>query len=258
MGHVVLIRAYIVIAIAAALMLSALRPADADIYKYVDSNGVIHFSNIPAADESQKIIKEDHSAGRYSDDSGPRMTGSAEACRGVINYTPGNKAPIGDDVPFADIINRKSKKYGVDPQLVKAVIKAESNFKPRAVSAKGAQGLMQLMPATAKMMGVRNSFDPEQNIDGGVKYLKYLLENFKGDIELTVAAYNCGEGRVARNGNTVPNIRETKNYVKKVMKLSKNPLTGETFSRPIYKVMMDDGSIMFTDTPVTGGQKMVN
>jgi len=258
MGRISYLHLYIVPAVFAALLTIAGQDALADIYKYVDDEGVIHFTNVPVSNDSKRIVKEAPSNKPRKPDFGMRLSPAGEECRGVIDYTTGDGKPLGDDVPFASIINRKSEKYGVDPQLVKAVIKAESDFNPKAVSSKGALGLMQLMPSTAEMMGVRDAFDPDQNIDGGVKYLKYLLENFDGDIELTVAAYNCGEGRVARNGNAVPNIKETKNYVRKVMKLSKNPLTGETFSRPIYKVVMDHGTIMFTDSPAPGGQKMTD
>jgi len=247
---------YIIPAVILAAVLIA-PYARADIYKYVDDQGTIHFTNVPISRDSKKIIDEAPPPVEDADKD-DRLSTAGEACRGVIDYAPGGGKPLTDDVPYASIINRKAEKYGVDPALVRAVIKAESDFNPKAVSSKGAQGLMQLMPTTARMMGVKNSFDPEQNIDGGVKYLKYLLDNFDGDLELTVAAYNCGEGRVVRNGNTVPNIKETKNYVRKVMKLSNNPITGKTFSRPIYKVVLDDGSIMFTDSPVDGSHRVAN
>ena len=115
-------------------------------------------------------------------------------------------------------VNAISARYGVDARLVNAIIATESCFYPRAVSPKGAQGLMQLMPFTAKRFGVTDSFNIKQNINGGVKYIQYLLKYFHGDIVRTVAAYNAGEGAVGHY-NGVPPYIETKNYVRKVMGL---------------------------------------
>lgn len=119
---------------------------------------------------------------------------------------------------YQEIINREALLHNVDKKLITAVISAESCFNPKAVSPKGAQGLMQLMPFTAKRFGVDNSFNPSQNISGGVKYLKFLIKLFHGDLKLAVAAYNAGEGAVRRYGG-IPPYKETRLYVKKVMKL---------------------------------------
>jgi soluble lytic murein transglycosylase-like protein len=122
-----------------------------------------------------------------------------------------------EEIPYGDLIYRKSKKYGVDPALVAAVIEQESRFKPRARSHVGARGLMQLMPRTGRWMGARDLYNPEQNVDAGVKYIAYLDRRFKGDTKKIVAAYNGGEGNVMRYKG-IPPFRETRQYVKKVMK----------------------------------------
>jgi soluble lytic murein transglycosylase-like protein len=121
-----------------------------------------------------------------------------------------------NEIPFGRLIHEKSEKYGVDPALVAAVIEQESHFRPRARSHVGATGLMQLMPRTGRWMGARNLYDPEQNIDAGVKYIKYLDGRFNGDLTKTLAAYNAGEGNVQKYRG-VPPFRETRQYVKKVM-----------------------------------------
>lgn len=117
-----------------------------------------------------------------------------------------------------ELVEKSAKKHQVDPKLVRAMIQVESDYNINAVSNKGAMGLMQLMPATAQELGVQNPFNAGQNIEGGVNYLKYLLDQFNGDIEKTLAAYNAGASRVRRNGG-VPQIPETVNYVKKVRNL---------------------------------------
>ena len=121
------------------------------------------------------------------------------------------------DAPYARIVETASRAHGVEERLVHALIWAESSYDPKAVSPSGAEGLMQLMPATAKRYGVRDSFDPKQNIDGGVKHLRELLDQFDGDLELVVAAYNAGANAVVRAGNRIPPYPQTAAYVPKVI-----------------------------------------
>jgi hypothetical protein len=121
---------------------------------------------------------------------------------------------------FYPIITVAAKQHEVDPSIVKAIIMAESSYNPKAVSNKGAKGLMQLMPVTARELGVKNSFDPVQNIDGGVRYFKMLLDRYKGNVKLALAAYNAGSGKVqAYNG--IPPYKATHIYIKKVLKYQK-------------------------------------
>jgi soluble lytic murein transglycosylase-like protein len=124
--------------------------------------------------------------------------------------------PVGPSIPYYNIINNASDKYQVPAPLIAAVIKQESGFHNMRTSGKGAGGLMQLMPDTARGLGVTNIWDPTQNINGGTKYLGEQLKTFNGNTSLALAAYNAGPGRV-KKGNNVPNIPETQNYVKSIM-----------------------------------------
>lgn len=119
-------------------------------------------------------------------------------------------------MPMRSIFEKAASTYQVPVTLLSAVAKTESNYNPNAVSRSGAQGVMQLMPATADFLGVKDAFDPEQNIMGGAKYLSQLLERYEGDIQLALAAYNAGSGNVAKYGG-IPPFNETQNYIKKVM-----------------------------------------
>lgn len=136
----------------------------------------------------------------------PMVVPSARAATTYKLDTTGN--PVYDD-----LVMKAAERHGVDPNLIFAVMRQESGFKPRARSYKGASGLMQLMPATAARFGVTDIFDPAQNIEGGTRYLRFLLDLFNGDVELALAGYNAGEGAVIRSGYRVPRYRETQHYV---------------------------------------------
>lgn len=165
-----------------------LMPCIADVYRYVDKDRIIPLSNVSHepqfkvwARERPVHIRVGTDIGRYD---------------GLIAGTAG--------------------KYDLDFALVKAVIKAESNFNTNAVSRKGAKGLMQLMPQMASVLGVNDCFDPSDNIDGGIRFLRYLLDTYQGDLSLAMAAYNAGEGAVAKYRG-IPPFSETRNYVRRVL-----------------------------------------
>lgn len=174
----------------------------ADIYKYEDEEGVLHFTDAPT-DKRFKVFMRDLKKDRKL-----RTTFRLAGC-------------ARNPEEFEPIINACALEYGVDKSLVKAVIHAESGYNPTAVSSKGARGLMQLMPKTAQDLKVTNSLDPAENIRGGVRYLKFLLNTFHGDETLALAAYNSGLSKVAKFGG-VPPYEETRNYVAKVLNYKKN------------------------------------
>lgn len=180
-------------------------PAAADIYRYTDGKGVVHFSNVPD-NRQYKLVVATQSAGNN-----PVETSSS---------APLQVSRAGKE-RFGPIVEDAARIHQVDPALLHAVITAESGYNPAVVSPKGAVGLMQLMPETARRYGVENSFDPVQNINGGTKYLSDLLQMFNNNIELAVAAYNAGENAVIRYGYSIPPYRETLAYVPKVLKLQK-------------------------------------
>lgn len=149
------------------------------------------------------------------------------------------------------IVREAAERHRVDPALVRAVIQTESGWNPSAVSRKGAAGLMQLIPGTAQRFGADDVFNPRQNIDAGVRYLKTLLERYNGNLDLALAAYNAGEGAVARHGG-MPPFRETRNYVQRVQDAYFRPgsghlATGWIASRPIHKETAASGRIVFTN-----------
>jgi hypothetical protein len=139
--------------------------------------------------------------------------------RAELSPMPAEGLP-NDDIPFHGIIIKAAGRYEVDPHLIRAIILAESGYNPKAKSKKGARGLMQLMPSTAKSLGVEDIYDPEENIDGGVRYFRSLLDRFDGDVQLALAAYNAGSRHV-RNYEGVPPFKATQRYIKKVLKFHK-------------------------------------
>jgi soluble lytic murein transglycosylase-like protein len=151
------------------------------------------------------------------------------------------------------IVEKKSNKYGLDAKLIKEIIKEESNWNVYAVSPKGAMGIMQLMPSTAVFLKVNNPYDPEENIDGGIRYLKDLLERFNGNLKLALAAYNAGPNLIELIGR-IPNIPETKQYVTRILKRYNKTLPPQSEvasvkkkSLPIRVIFLPDGTILYTN-----------
>jgi soluble lytic murein transglycosylase-like protein len=167
--------------------------------------------------------------------------------------TPAASAPIPAKATYASldaVVEQTARRHDVDVNLVKAMIRTESNRNPRAVSNKGALGLMQLMPFTARDLGVTNVFDPAQNVDGGVRYLKSLLTQFGGDLSLSLAAYNAGPGAVTRHGG-IPPYRETQDYVRKIGTLYGS--LREQMPAPRYhgitRTVDEGGKVIYTNLP---------
>ena len=178
------------------IVLVPIQPIRADIYRYEDEEGIIHFTDAPT-DRRFKIFMRDFKKDKL--------------LRTKLQL-PSSANPA----EYENIIRANAEKYGVSASLIKAVIHAESGYNPNAVSRKGASGLMQLMPGTARSLKVNNSFDPKDNVEGGVKYLRFLLDTFRGDVSLAVAAYNAGLNKVAKFGG-IPPYAETRTYVNRVL-----------------------------------------
>jgi len=219
--------------LAAGLLLAA--SAEAGMYRYEDETGVVHYTNAP---------------------SDPRY----RALLGWIDSRPQLARALSARflAPFVEAIRTSAERYGVDSRLVEAVITVESRGNPRAVSPKGARGLMQLMPERAAELGVRDSFDPAQNVDGGVRHLRDLLQRFAGDVTLALAAYNAGEEAV-RAYRGIPPYRETQDYVRRVRGLYDGGIvSGSTpairsVPERIYQQVSDEGTVLFTNVPPNPG-----
>ena len=201
----------------------------AELYYFRDAQGSLHFSNTP----------DDARYKRISELKGEKIKN--------VGGTPTNQFS-----DFKEIIEKIAKKYRIDPYLLRAMIKVESDYDPYAVSTSGAQGLMQLMPGTSLRMDVGNPFNPEENIEGGAKYVKQLLTLFNGQLIPTVAAYHAGENTVIRYNNQIPPIDATQKYVRKVLtEYYRYHGINITAIRPnkIYRVETVDGNFVFTNRP---------
>ena len=166
-------------------------PVQADIYRYIDENGVMHFTNTP--------------------------TSSIKNFKIYLKEKPGGIQQYHSSEKYDNLISDASERHGVSFPLLKAIIKAESDFDPHVVSKKGATGLMQIMPQNFKPLGIRDPFDPWQNINAGALYFKQMYDRFKGKLALSLAAYNAGPTAVDRY-KTIPPYEETEEYVRRVMK----------------------------------------
>ncbi len=203
---------------------SALAVADAraDVYKYVDSKGNTYFTDAPLRGgkyrlewkrESQNLISQNRKRLRSLAGSVPTIPGSSKSS----SSTESSRSLAARRARFERVIAAYALRYGLTPELLHAVIRAESAYNHSAVSSAGAQGLMQLMPGTAARYGVKDSFNPVENVRGGAAYLRDLLDMFDQDLRLALAGYNAGENAVIRYGNRIPPYSETENYVRKVL-----------------------------------------
>jgi soluble lytic murein transglycosylase-like protein len=200
------------------------------LYSYIDENGVQNFSNIAPLRTVYDL----------------KISGTPEPITPPYFANPKSKS-------FDPIIEKYSTEHQVDPSLIRSIIAQESGFNPKAVSPKGARGLMQLMPSTAASLGVKNSFDPEQNIQGGIKHFRFLLNSFDNNLELSLAAFNAGQNLVQRLGR-VPAIKETKEYVQSITarygKKEANTQAQEAPGRPqTFRFIDDAGILHLTNIP---------
>jgi len=179
--------------------------ASAQIYGGASSSGTVVLSNFSSDETPQLVV-----AAPPANPAAPPTAAPALPARSPVD--PQNPAAA-----YGEMIDRVARETAISPQLLRAVITVESGYQALAVSAKGAQGLMQLMPSTASRFGVRDAFDPQQNIRGGAQYLKWLLDYFRGNLSLALAGYNAGEAAVVKAGYRIPPIAETRNYVPKVL-----------------------------------------
>jgi soluble lytic murein transglycosylase len=173
------------------IMIAMVTPLYADIYVYADKQGVLHFTNVPTSSQSSNY-------------------------KVYIKETPNRPLESNITDLYDHVISEASHTHGVSFPLLKALIKTESDFNPRAVSSAGARGLMQLMPENIKTLKIKNPFDPRENIMGGTQYLKQLINRFNGKLPLALAAYNAGPG-VVEKYQRIPPYKETENFVKQVM-----------------------------------------
>lgn len=217
----------LLLSLSAAAAIAAAAPAAADeIYRLSAADGTVHFTNAPTDP-------------RYR-----RMGLGSGTAAGWL------RVPGGDASRYAVEIRRAALRYGVPEKLVTAVIRAESAFNARAVSRSGARGLMQLMPGTASELGVRNSFDPRENIDGGVRHLRAMIDRFGNNLPLALAAYNAGD-KVVSAYQGIPPYPETRDYVTRVLHFFDGNAGGVS-STAVYRRVEDDGTITYTNIPPRG------
>ena len=185
--------------IAAVLTGSSALAARPQIYTYVDADGMRHYTDVPDNNRYRLLVMSPHDRTESGDRYDSMLLAKA--------------------TQYDSIIEKAASASSVEPNLLRAVIVVESGFNPRAVSRRGAVGLMQLMPATATRFGVSNPYDPRENVHAGARYLKFLIDRFGQDVRLALAAYNAGEEAVNRNGGQIPPFTETMAYVPRVMKI---------------------------------------
>jgi len=197
----------------------------AGAFSLVDRDGIIHVTNTPGDPRYRGL---------------PAMSGPTS---GRLRF------PSGVLDSYDEVIQEVSAQYGVDPILVKSMIHAESAFNPVAMSRQGAQGLMQLMPKTASVLGVRDSFNPRENIEGGIRHLRYLLDRYPGNVSLAIAAYNAGEGAV-NSYRGIPPYPETQRYVQRVLDGGGLARTSGRGQEAIYRSRSPDGALIYSNLPL--------
>jgi soluble lytic murein transglycosylase-like protein len=193
------------------LLLLGASPGGADVYKYVDSQGMIYFTDAPLQGKQYRLEWKRTSKKLISENS------KKIVAIGRRRASPSPRKSSARRADYAQLIERTARRHGLHPELLHAVVRTESAYNPSAVSSAGAIGLMQLMPATAKRFNVQDIWDPEQNMRGGATYLRHLLDLFEQDLRLALAAYNAGENAVMKYGNRIPPYPETQRYVRKVL-----------------------------------------
>jgi soluble lytic murein transglycosylase-like protein len=231
------------VAILLGILVLCTIPAHAQIVSYLDSTGKRVFIN---ADPKPVAAPVKTSPTKVS---GFKLIAMRTSPQDVPTSAEMSAAEQANRQKIDQMIHEVSDRYRVDPALVRAVIETESHYQPKAISRRGAQGLMQLVPETAQQLGVANAFDPKQNLDGGVRYLHSLLTRYNGDLDKALAAYNAGPGTVDRAGG-VPRIRETRDYVRKVTNSYYRPDSDRQSSvfetqEPIYREVSADGRVVF-------------
>jgi hypothetical protein len=209
-------------------------------YQFEDEQGVVHYTNVPG-DPRYSFVRRDADT-----------TVARPPAEQGLGPSPKIRA-------FAQLIRATAERYGVDTRLIEAIVQTESAGNPTAISPKGARGLMQLMPERAALLGVRNAFDPTQNVDGGVRHIRDLLQGFGGDVSLALAAYNAGEAAVRSYGG-IPPFAETREYVRRVRALydgagsaSPRAVVLATAPQRVYRTVDEDGTLTFTNVPPRKG-----